>query len=211
MKRLLPSLTALALAVAATIAVPSTSRALLQGDELACAGGSAQSGVDYAAQIGPEIADVCIENDRGWCDLDEAGIDDLHDEFVADITNKCSAVPNSFEGFCGGDPIGETAECIADAYDAATRMVADSSVGGGSPEPEVQIINVPVVIHCSGAGQPCFGPGVTGCCRGLVCRVRSVLVGDEFIFTPTCVPGTGGGGYSSPAAAFIDTSRSLLH
>lgn len=209
MKRLPPTLTALLFAVAATVALPASSRAILEGDELACASRTAQSGVDYAELIVPKIGDACIANDRGYCDPEEADIDGDHDALAADIRTRCNAVPNSFEGFCGGDPIADIAECVADSYDAASLMVADSSVGGGSPPPEVTIIEKLRPVRCSQAGQACFGPGISGCCRGLACRVTTVLVDGQYVFVPSCRPG-GGGGYSSPAGAFIDTSRSLL-
>lgn len=210
MKRLLPTLTALLLAVAATMALPASSRAVLAGNELACATGTAELGVEYADLITPKIADACIANERGYCDLEEADIADDHTDFASGITNRCRQVPSSFEGFCGGQPIAEIAECVADSYDAAARMVADSSVGGGLAPPRVVIIEKLVPIRCSKQGQPCFGTGITGCCRGLVCRVRSVLVGGQFLFVPTCIPGDGGIVYGSPAGAFLNTSRSLL-
>jgi hypothetical protein len=208
MKHLAPTLTALVLAVAATMAFPSVGAAILEGDELACAGGTAQKGVEYAEKIVPKLNDACLENEFGLCKPEEADIEGDHDDFFEDIVSSCNALPNSFEGFCGGDPVPDVAECIADAYDAGATMVADSSIGGGLPPPQVVTIFQPVLLHCSPTGDPCFGPGVTGCCRGLVCRVRSSEVNGQFIFTPTCVPAPSG--YSSAVRAFIDTSRSLL-
>jgi hypothetical protein len=208
MKRLVPTLTALVIAVAGTLVWPSKGAAVLDGDELACAGGSAQEGVEYAEKIVPKLHDACLENEFGLCKPEEADVEGDHDDFVGEIVDACQALPDSFEGFCGGDPIEDIAECVADAYEAGATMVADSSIGGGLPPPQVVTIFEPVLLHCSVAGDPCFGPGVTGCCRGLVCRVRSSEVNGEFIFTPTCVPAPSG--YSSAVRAFIDTSRSLL-
>jgi hypothetical protein len=204
MKRLVPTLTAVVFAVAATMALPSVGSAL-EGDELQCAGGTAQDGVEYTQTISPKLNDACLDNDLAVCDPDEADIDGDHDDFVAEIEESCADLPEAFEGFCDGT-VPEIAECIADAYDAGAVMVADSRVGGGTPEPETLIIREAVVLHCSRPGQPCTGPGITGCCGGLTCKVRSASQGGQTVFRSVCARS----GYSSTARAFIDKTNSLL-
>lgn len=203
MKRLAPTLTALVFAVAATMALPSVGSAL-EGDELQCAGGTAQDGVEYSETILPKINDACLKNELGVCNREEANIQADHDDFVDQIEESCGAVPNSFEGFCDGQ-VPDVAECIADAYDAGAVMVADSSVGGGTPAPEVITIIKKVVQHCSRSGQPCTGPGITGCCTGLTCRVRSSFQNGQLVYKSLCERV-----YSSAVKAFIDKPSSLF-
>jgi hypothetical protein len=204
MKRLVPTLTALVFAVAATMALPSVGSAL-EGDELQCAGGTAQDGVEYSETILPKLSEACLESENGVCDPEDVDdIDADHAAFVDEIEESCGALPNSFEGFCDGT-VAEIAECIADAYDAGNHQVADSSVGGGTPDPEVITIQQVVVQHCSRSGQPCTGPGITGCCAGLTCRVRSGFQDGHIVFRSQCERV-----YSSAVRAFIDKPTSLF-
>src|SRR5262245_13304367 len=98
MKRLDPMLTALAIAVAATMAWPSSGAAILVGDELACAEGAAELCAEYAATILPKLQDACIKDANGFCDPEAADIADDHDEFAADVAETCEGLPDSFEG-----------------------------------------------------------------------------------------------------------------
>jgi hypothetical protein len=217
MKRLDPTLAALAIAVAATMVWPSTGSAILMGDELVCAEETAERGVGYAATILPKIQDDCIEDANGFCDPAAAGIAEDHDEFAAGIEEDCEDAPDSFEGFCGDeDDVADIAECVADAYDAGATMVADLSVGGGMPPPRVVVIPIKKVQMCSSVGGPCFGQGITGCCTGLICRAVASEVDGELTFSQICVPrptptpGDGCEPYCSATRAFIDPARSLL-
>ena len=221
MKRLEPTLTALVIAVAATMAWPSVGAAVLSGDDLTCATEAGQGGVEYAATILPKLQEACVENKFGLCKANEADIAGDHDAFVADIVESCEGQEGAFEGFCKGEDIDDIAECVADAYDAGATMFADASVGGGLPPPQVVTIIMDVPQVCSQVGGPCHGPKTTGCCRGLVCRISSSVTDGELITSETCVPApspppqpspTPGAcpPYCSASRAFMDPSRSLL-